>query len=72
MARKKKPEAIICNYCPEDEVNETVEGETEDWKQSEYGIMCPECRFVRGMDDDSGSSVGLDPLAQVTESAKGS
>jgi len=70
MAKKKKPEPIVCTSCPEDEVNETVEGETEGWLQTEYGMMCPECRFVRGMDPVGDSSVGIDPLVAIAEAEK--
>lgn len=71
MVKKKQtePEAITCSYCPQDEINETVEGSTNGWLSTEYGMVCPECRFVRGI-EVVGSTVGLDPLAQITETKK--
>lgn len=71
MAKKKQPtpEPVICSYCPEDEINETVEGETEGWEQTEYGMKCPECRFVRGV-ENAGGTVGLDPLVAIAEAKK--
>jgi hypothetical protein len=67
MAKTLEP--IVCSYCPEDAINETIEGETEGWESTQYGMKCPECRFVREV-EEIGATVGLDPLAQISEAKK--
>lgn len=60
-------DAIVCSYCPESEINETVENETDGWLKTEFGYMCPECRFVRGETAPGASEIGINAFGTKTE-----
>ena len=52
----------ICIYCDA----ETVDGDTDGWKQEEFGWKCPECRVVAADEISGGSgSAGMTGIEEA-------